>query len=91
MRMARYIAGLVVLFVFSFNFFNDRYASGTFMDKAKRDEVVLVEKDDPDLGAATFRKARETLPEFRALARAPQSTANKLAVKIAIPDGDGNE
>ena len=24
-------------------------------------------------------------------ARAPQSTANKLAVKIAIPDGDGSE
>jgi uncharacterized protein YegJ (DUF2314 family) len=90
MRIARYIAGLVLLFIFSYTFFNGQYASGTFMDKARRDEVVLVEKDDPDMAAA-FRKARETLPEFLALARAPQSTATSMAVKIAIPDGEDNE
>jgi uncharacterized protein YegJ (DUF2314 family) len=90
MRVARYIAGLVLLAVVSYNFFNGPYASGTLMDKAKRDDVALVEKDDPDMAAA-FRKARETLPEFLALARAPQSTATSLAVKIAIPDADGNE
>jgi len=55
-------------FVFTYNFFNDRYASGIFMDKAKRDEVVLV--DDPAMAAA-FRKARETLPEFLALGPRP--------------------
>ena len=60
------------------------------MDKAKRDEVVLVETDDPDMAAA-FRKAREPCPSSWPSPAAPQSTANKLAVKIAIPDGDGNE
>jgi len=87
MRKAAYVAA-VVLFLAGYAFFNGGF--GTLMDKARRDEVVLVEKDDPDMAAA-FRKARETLPEFLALARAQQSTATKLAVKIAIPDGDGNE
>src|SRR5260221_609007 len=40
---------------------------------------------------STTAAARGTLPEFLALARAPRPTATKLAVKIAIPDGDGNE
>src|SRR6266568_3165951 len=90
MRIVRYIAGLVLLAVVSYNFFNSRYANGTLMDKARRDQVVLVENDDADMAAA-FRKARETLPEFLALARAPRPTATKLAVKVAIPAGDGNE
>jgi uncharacterized protein YegJ (DUF2314 family) len=88
--MVRYIAGLVLLAVVSYNFFNGPYASGTLMDKARRDDVATVEKNDPDMAAA-FRKARETLPEFLALARAPRPTANKLAVKIAIPAGDDDE
>jgi uncharacterized protein YegJ (DUF2314 family) len=88
--MVRYIAGLVLLAVVSYNFFNGRFASGTLMDKARRDEVALVEKDDPDMAAA-FRKARQTRPEFLALARAPRPAASKLAVKIAIPAGDDNE
>src|SRR5262245_54413028 len=90
MRMARYLAGLVLLAVVSYNFFNSPYASGSLMDKARRDDVALVEKDDPDMAAA-YRKARETLPEFLALARAPRPTASKLAVKIAVPAGDDNE
>jgi len=90
MRIARYIAGLVLLAVVSYNFLNSPYASGTLMDKARRDEVALVEKNDPDMAAA-FRKARQTLPEFLALARAPRPTASKLAVKIAIPAGDDDE
>jgi uncharacterized protein YegJ (DUF2314 family) len=90
MRIVRYIAGFVVLFVFAYNVFNGRYASGSLMDKARRDQVVLIEKDDADMAAA-FRKARETLPEFLALARAPRPTASKLAVKIAIPAGNDDE
>ena len=90
MRIARYLAGFVLLFVVSYNFFNGGYADGSLMDKARRDDVALVEKGDPEMAAA-FRKARETLPEFLALARAPRPTASKLAVKIAIPAGDDDE
>jgi uncharacterized protein YegJ (DUF2314 family) len=90
MRVARYIAGLVLLAFVTYSFFNGHDASGTLMDKARRDDVALVEKNDPDMAAA-FRKAQATLPEFLALARAPQSTATKLAVKIAIPAGDDDE
>src|SRR5262245_31564428 len=89
MRKAAYVAA-VVLFFASYAFFNGGFGGGTLVDKARRDEVALVEKDDPDMAAA-FRKARETLPEFLALVRAPQSTATSLAVKIAIPDGEDNE
>jgi uncharacterized protein YegJ (DUF2314 family) len=89
MRKAAYVAA-VVLFFASYAFFNGSFGGGTLVDKARRDEVALVEKDDPDMAAA-FRKARETLPEFLALASAPPPTATNLAVKIAIPDGDGNE
>ena len=90
MRIARYVAGLVLLVVFSYNFFNGPYASGTLMDKARRDDVVTLEKGDPDMAAA-FREARKTLPEFLALVRARQTTVTKLAVKIAIPAGDDDE
>jgi uncharacterized protein YegJ (DUF2314 family) len=89
MRKAAYVAAVVLSFA-SYAFFNDGFGGGTLVDKARRDEVALVEKDDPDMAAA-FRKARETLPEFLALASAPRPTATNLAVKIAIPDGDGNE
>ena len=89
MRKAAYVAA-VVLFFASYAFFNDGFGGGTLVDKARRDEVALVEKDDPDMAAA-FRKARETLPEFLALASAPPPTATNLAVKIAIPAGDDDE
>src|SRR5215470_4459086 len=90
MRMVRYIAGFFVLAVVAYNFLNGQYASGSLMDKAKRDEVVTFKKGDPDMAAA-FRKARETLPEFLALVRARQMTVTKLAVKIPIPAGDDDE
>src|SRR5262245_46423058 len=67
MRVVRYLAGLFLLAVVSYNFFNGPYASGSLMDKATRDDVALVEKGDPDMAAA-FHKARQTLPEFLALA-----------------------
>src|SRR5262245_24516401 len=46
--------------------------------------------DQPDMAAA-HRKARETLPEFLALARDPPPSVTGLAVKIAGPPGDGND
>jgi uncharacterized protein YegJ (DUF2314 family) len=90
MRMVGYVAGLFVLGVVAHNFLNGPYASGSLMDKARRDDVVTLEKGDPDMAAA-FRKARETLPEFLALVRDRQTTVTKLAVKIAIPAGDDDE
>jgi uncharacterized protein YegJ (DUF2314 family) len=90
MRMVRYIAGLFVLGIVAHSFLNGQYASGSLMDKARRDEVVTFEKNDPDMAAA-FRKARETLPQFLALVRARDTTVSKLAVKIAIPAGDDDE
>ena len=89
MRKAAYIAAVVLLFA-GYVFFNDSFGDGTLVDKASRDDIARVQKDDPDMAAA-FRKARETLPEFLALARAPRPTATNLAVKIAIPAGDSNE
>ncbi len=90
MRMVRYIAGLFLVGVVASYFLNGPYASGSLMDKARRDDDVTLEKGDPDMAAA-FRKARETLPEFLALVRARQTTVTKLAVKIAIPAGDDDE
>jgi len=90
MRMVRHIGGFFVLAVVAYNFLTGHYASGTLMDKARRDDVVTFEKGDPDMAAA-FRKARETLPGFLALVGARQTTITKLAVKIAIPAGDDDE
>jgi uncharacterized protein YegJ (DUF2314 family) len=90
MRMVRYIAGLFLFGIVAHYVLIGQYASGSLMDKARRDEVVTLEKGDPDMAAA-FRKARETLPEFLALVRARDTTVSKLAVKIAIPAGDDDE
>jgi uncharacterized protein YegJ (DUF2314 family) len=89
MRIAAYIAVVVTLFA-SYALFNGGFVGGTLVDKAERDEIARVEKDDPDMAIA-FRKARETLPEFLALARDPRPSATNLAVKIAIPAGNSNE
>jgi uncharacterized protein YegJ (DUF2314 family) len=55
------------------------------LDKIERDETYWVKHDDPDMVAAK-RKARATLPEFLALARAPHKSTSKFAVKVAIRD-----
>src|SRR5262245_15365116 len=48
MRKAAYVAA-VVLFFASYAYINGSFGSGTLVDKARRDEVALVEKDDPDM------------------------------------------
>lgn len=58
--------------------------------RMKRDGVVMVEPDDAEMEAA-FRKARETLPAFLALARKPRQTTTDFAVKILISDKDQDE
>jgi uncharacterized protein YegJ (DUF2314 family) len=93
MRSIVYAATVLILLVLlggGYWFFSGGYNAGTLVERAKRDEVVRVGKDDPDMAAA-FRKARETLPEFLALARAPRPSATDLAVKIGIPAGNTKE
>ena len=63
----------------------------TVLDRAKRDAIEIVARDDPDMAAA-MRKARETLPGFLALARVPPPWVTSLAVKVAISgDNDARE
>jgi uncharacterized protein YegJ (DUF2314 family) len=62
----------------------------TAVDHAKRDEIMAVPKGDPDMEAA-FHKARETLTDFLALARAPRPSIDNMAVKVAIRDRNETE
>jgi uncharacterized protein YegJ (DUF2314 family) len=62
----------------------------TMLDRAERDELFYVPHDDPQMAAA-MRKARATLPEFLALARAAKPPTEGFSVKVAIPDGSGAE
>jgi uncharacterized protein YegJ (DUF2314 family) len=87
MRSIVYAAILLILLGGSYWFFSGGYNAGTLVERARRDETAKVAKDDPDMAAA-FRKARDTLPEFLTLARAPRPTITHMAVKIGIPAGD---
>jgi len=60
------------------------------LDKSKRDGIVNVERGDPDMAVA-YKRARETLPDFLKLARAPRSTTRGFAVKVPVPYGDRND
>jgi uncharacterized protein YegJ (DUF2314 family) len=62
----------------------------TISDKARRDEVVKVPQDDPDMASA-MRNARATLPNFLALARAPPPSTTSFSVKVAVSDGSLTE
>jgi uncharacterized protein YegJ (DUF2314 family) len=65
-------------------------AAQTISDKARRDEVVKVPQDDPDMAAA-MRSARATLPNFLALARAPGPSMTGFSAKVAVSDGSLTE
>jgi uncharacterized protein YegJ (DUF2314 family) len=60
-------------------------AAQTITQKAERDEVARVAKNDPTMAAA-MRKARATLPDFLTLAAAPKPNMDGFAVKIPIRD-----
>src|SRR5438876_228986 len=53
----------------------------TILGKAERDDVACVANNDPTMAAA-IRKARDTLPEFLAIAKNPHGTAEGFAVKV---------
>jgi len=60
-------------------------AAQTFMEKAERDELSFVRRDDPDMEAAK-RAARATLQDFLTLARTPRPSTSGFAVKVAVRD-----
>ena len=62
----------------------------TLRDRAEQDTTAKVRTDDIHMEEA-YRKARETLPEFLRLARAPRPTITSYAVKIGIPHSEGRE
>jgi len=59
----------------------------TITERARRDQIVLVPDDDPDMSTA-FVKARATLAEFLALARAPRPGMSMFSVKVPLQEGD---
>ena len=62
----------------------------TVLDKAERDELFYVSKNDPHMANA-MRKARATLPEFLAVARAPKPPTEGFSVKVAVREGNNAE
>jgi uncharacterized protein YegJ (DUF2314 family) len=65
-------------------------AGDALVQKAERDEVVILAMNDPVMAAA-IHSARETLSQFLALARQASSTMEGFAVKIAILADNGAE
>ena len=57
----------------------------TILERAERDELAIVSKNDPNMVAA-MRKVRDTLQDFLKLARAPRPSTSGFAVKVAIRD-----
>jgi uncharacterized protein YegJ (DUF2314 family) len=65
-------------------------AAETLLERAKRDELAFVEKDDAEMAAA-MRRARAALPDFLKLARAPRPRTRDFAVKVGITENDDIE
>ena len=62
----------------------------SLMNKAERDEIVIVSKNDPGMAAA-MQKARDSLDGFLKLAATPPAGASGFSVKVAIRDGNDAE
>jgi len=58
----------------------------TALQKAERDELLLLPKNDPDMAAAMI-KARATLAEFLATMKKPTASMRGFAVKVALREG----
>jgi uncharacterized protein YegJ (DUF2314 family) len=80
------VAGVIILAVLTLR----ALSAQTVTQKAERDEVAIVAKDDPVMAAA-MRRARETLPDFLAIAAAPKPGMTNFAVKVAIHQGNDAE
>lgn len=82
----RYLGLIVALLALSV----ESTRTETLLERAKRDGIAYVEKNDAEMAAA-MRRARETLPEFLKLARAPRPMTRGFAVKVAISEADDTE
>lgn len=65
-------------------------AASRLESRIRRDELAVDDGNSPHMALA-MRRARETLPDFLALARAPQPTMSVFAVKVAVPTPKGDE
>jgi uncharacterized protein YegJ (DUF2314 family) len=62
----------------------------TPMQRIERDELAFIADEHPDMVEA-MRRARATLKDFLALARAPRANTRAYAVKVAIREGRQTE
>ena len=65
-------------------------AASKVYDRIKRDDLAVVDDDNPHMATA-LRRARETLPGFLALSRAPKPSMSVFSVKVAVPTPQGDE
>lgn len=63
---------------------------GGLLERVESDDVTVMSDDDPAMRAA-FRKARDSLDEFLALAAVPPPNTDSYALKVAISDGNTKE
>ena len=80
------VAGTIILAVLTVK----PLSAQTITQKAERDEVAIVAKNDPVMAAA-MRKARDTLADFLVIAAAPKPGMTNFAVKVAIHQGNDAE
>src|SRR5262245_62058085 len=81
---------IVLTIVFGANILIAPVAGESMLDRARRDQIVMVPGDDPEMLAA-MAKARATLQDFLALARAPRPSMSGFAVKVAVRDKGNTE
>jgi uncharacterized protein YegJ (DUF2314 family) len=55
------------------------------LEKSRRDEISRMDSEDPAMARA-FRKARTSLDDFLALAKAPPPNTQTYALKVAVSD-----
>jgi uncharacterized protein YegJ (DUF2314 family) len=82
-------AALIALLLTCFTY--DTFAQSA-LEKAERDELAVIPNNDPAMAAA-IEKARATLSDFLALAKAPRPSTTGFSVKVGFlaDDRKGHE
>lgn len=76
---------IIFLSIFSFASYAD-----SILEKADRDELMFVPKDDPDMAKAMLH-AKSTLSDFLEVKNKPSDTQQNFSIKIGIADGENKE